>query len=112
MRLEEIRLRKTGRTYKMIESAVDCAIEGGEVVIVMDNQRMINYIKKWNKLYSSLEPEFKKRIRFMVSRNLEFYGDFTPYVRGLSKKTLLLIDHWVLETKFRKILELWLQWND
>jgi len=106
--------RKTGRTTRMVQHAIDQACAGKRVLIVANDQG------HKNSLYSMLEqlirisnvPKLQRkrgrdilhrRIEFIAFSSLKTFDWSTGYVSGERRE--VLIDHYALETRLKVVKE-------
>jgi hypothetical protein len=102
MAVAEIEKRSSGRTTRMVEHAIRLAATGRTVYVVVLNtaQRM-----RWE----NKEP----KVRFETEASL---GDDLDWermrLRSAPPNCVLLVDHAVIEARFRNVFQMWQQYDE
>ena len=94
-------LKQTGRTQRLIEEALRCESAGNAVIIVTESSAGADFIKKRIK-------DIRKDSKIEVCTPYDKSGfDWrTMSFFGTHPETVVLIDHYTIEVKFHKILEI------
>lgn len=107
--IAEIEKRASGRTLRMIDHAIRLAKSGRTVYVVLYNGALC---RMWERHVAHRVGEDRAGIKFETEDSL---GDSLDWqhlrVRATPGDTVLLIDHAVIEVKFRNIFHMWQQYD-
>lgn len=106
-------MRRTGRTTRLLQDVIHLASEGKHVVVVSEGNTLLNVFSNM----PIVKQVFKRRpvsggyvhisngtIDFLhpENRHIDWYN---LTIRG-SQKEIFLVDHYVIERKFKKLIEM------
>lgn len=105
MSLREV-VYQTGRTTRMLEHAISLAQQGRAVYVAMASKEQ----------GEALELQRRIRAAWSTSIQIEPYHDLdinweTMTLRGAHKNCVLLVDHFVIEKKFFRMLQMQEQYD-
>jgi len=93
-------LRQTGRTTRMLEEAKALSTQGRAVYVVAANQ---HHAKQ---LACSLGKEWNGQIKIETEGSLGNLDWETLTLRGAHPNCVVLIDHYAIESRFARVLEM------
>ena len=93
------KLRGTGRTTRMLEHAKKLAREGRAVYVIADNTRDMRRLE-------ILCGESKLGIKFETPSTPGNFEWEAMRLRGAHPNCVVLVDHWAIESKFARVLEM------
>lgn len=101
----EDKLRGTGRTTRMLRRAVDLAIAGKQVLVVVDHgmSRKVTYLLSEDleqRASASVAEKIKIRPVSILRDLLDTHAELS--IRGM-RGTVVLIDHHVIEERYRAL---------
>lgn len=95
--------RRTGRTTRMLEEAVRLEQDGRAVYVIVSTRQEVKSIR-------SLLPE-ETSIKLETPGSLPSFDFETWHLMGAHPNCVVLVDHFVLEQRFRKILSEWVRFD-
>ena len=96
------KLRRTGRTTRMLEHAKQLALAGRAVYVVADNERDSRRMEI--ECFKTGEPNLG--IKFEVPGSLGNFVWEEMRLRGAHPNCVVLVDHHAIEDKFARALEM------
>lgn len=96
-------LRRTGRTTRMLERAVELAKKGKRVCVVVKSHDKNSIKSQLQDMWAACMPYGHGSIS--VTTADESFDWNTMRVVGSSFEVVHLIDHWVLESRYRQVID-------
>lgn len=96
------KLRRTGRTTRMLEHAKQLALAGRAVYVIADNERDLRRLEI--ECFKTGEPNLG--IKFETQQSLGTFDWEQMRLIGAHPNCVVLVDHHAIEDKYARILEM------
>jgi hypothetical protein len=108
---------RSGRTTHLLERAIEEALAGRLVYIIgSDINHVANLMYQLSSLpqYDVLSEQLKNKIKIAPYPSIEHHLDIRHMrIIGLAPEHhIVLMDHWAIESRFGKLLEMWISQID
>lgn len=96
---ERFNLRGTGRTARMLAEALRLNKAGRAVYVIVEGTHMA---REFRRMLDKQSPGHA--VQFETEASLPNFHWHTVQLRGAHANCVVLVDHWVIERRFRRVL--------